>query len=107
MNNQVVRYDITLKIRAYRPVNTVQVRANDRATKPQPRNPEPPRAHGDLAYTQFWAEARKVLPGMKSPEIRQALEVESMKDWVAQGKTLRHALDLLKQLGSEDAALPP
>lgn len=95
MNKQVVRYDITLKIRAYRLPHTVQEPTADRAHKPQPRRPEPPRAHGDLTYTQFWAEIRGYLPGMKASEIRQALEVDSMKDWVAQGRTLYKAIEVL------------
>ncbi len=58
---------------------------------PQPESPLWPR---------FWGEVQRL--GLTQEEARQKLGVASMKDWLAQGKSLDHAVEALRQSLAED-----
>lgn len=69
-------------------------------TAPRPSRPKPKPERTDLSFNDFWLQAWEITGARQPAAVHQALGVETMKQWVAQGKTLTNALDVLKELTS-------
>lgn len=66
-----------------------------------PVNPVPRPAPADSPlWSRFWGEVQRL--GLTQEEARQKLGVASVKDWLAQGKSLAHAVEVLRQSLAED-----
>lgn len=68
--------------------------------KPQRRAPSRTGPTGDVALTQFWAYAWQLAGTKDTAPILKALGVDSMKAWLAHGRTLTSALLALEALKS-------
>lgn len=65
----------------------------DRPTAPAEKSPEATR-RGERDWNWFWGKAKEL--GIARDEVHARLRVASVKDWVAQGRTLEEAINVLK-----------
>jgi len=99
-----LRVQLTL---ASAPAETLTVKEAQSQALPKPWAPYPKpekrarptaRPSDDLTYTQFWTHAWQFHGSRDTGPVLKALEVDSMKDWVLQGRTLKSALYVLQAL---------
>jgi hypothetical protein len=56
-------------------------------------------------WNRFWGEVNRM--GLQEKDAHRICHVHSMKDWLAQGKTLEEAIELMRQQISKEQNAPP